>query len=317
MKLVVALALCFLAAGCAKEKEEPKVSAPSSLFEAADLQAGSPFQLTAAEIANEVSYATANLAPDSDDSTSLTETENDPGESCAEKKSDALAYSADKANAVIDATIDLKDCGMLDSQAGATLTYSVAEAKLLQWFGCKNDDIEDLDGVTIAASQDKDLSFAYCKSEEDVQAMSNLIIDLQGEGKDDDGNTVSAKIKLIQAFQTIDGDPCVATYLDGNWTWSDGCLAVQRIIFNEGELFVSATYNGIVESHDPHPWFEGGFVDLKVNNWTGKVTYAGGNTAPTWEMTDGSTTKSGTVSDYALASNSLAQAVKKYGIKFK
>lgn len=318
MKSVVALAIGLMAVGCAKEKEEPKVDPPSSLFETADLEAGTVGQIPANEISGYVSGAAYALSEEQDVGVSLDDEEDAAG-ACMRAKLEALTFSSDKANAMIDSTVDIKDCKVLDEEDRA-YQYDVAEVKVLAWFGCKNDDIEDLDGHAWSESKGSIPAFAYCKSEEDLQMMVNADFNLTATAENE-GQKLTLSARRIMATQTKDGDPCAATYADANWTWTDGCTLFDRLYLKGdvdgqavelgGESYLSAEYKSIVQSHDPHPFFESGQVALKIDNWTGTMTYAGGSSAPTWEMTDGSTTKQGSIMDFALTSGSFGAKVKK------
>lgn len=305
MKQVVALALGLLAVGCAKEREEAKVDPPSSLFESGSFQPGGA-RTSAAEVGGAVSSVASDLSQD--DKVGANLKGDDPAHDCMMKKIEALAYSADKANALIDATADLKDCKLMD-EGDRAYQYEIAEVKVRAWFGCKNADIQSLDGHPWSDSNGSLPGFDYCKSEEKVQVLVNGDFHVKAS-IEQSGKTVVVDGHSLLAVQTEDGEACTATYAAGNWTWADDCVRFDKtdvkaavdgdaseIALDES---VRAEYQQVVEAHDQHPWFESGSFALAYNNWSGTITFAGGSTPPTYEVSDGSVTKQGTVSEYAL-----------------
>lgn len=325
MKLVVALALGLTFVGCAKEEEKDEVDAPTSLFEASDLEAGNTSEINSESIPWSFSRAAFDLRADAPDDDEDDLSDND--KACRALQN-AVTYSADQANAKIDATIDLSACKFFDQEAqgdqeAVTFTYTKAEASQLYWFGCEDDDLEDLDGATSGSVTDDKPHLAFCRAEQEVQVMNNLKVEIEGSTDlEIQGQTYNYKLgmKMIVALQTAEGDPCYASYTEGFWTWDNTCQFVSRAITTvssfddnstsqEGvEEYFSAKFVDIVEAHDPQPWYESGHFDVKLNNWTGSLTFASGEDEPAYELNDGSTTVSGTLGGFGLTDSIRAYA---------
>lgn len=58
-----------------------------------------------------------------------------------------------------------------------------------------------------------------------------------------------------------------------------------------------------------HPYFKGGSMEVTLQNWTGTMTYSAADTAPTWSMSDGTDTLTGTL--HSTASLELSTPVRR------
>jgi hypothetical protein len=60
------------------------------------------------------------------------------------------------------------------------------------------------------------------------------------------------------------------------------------------------TSNGLREPIDGRGWYSAGKYDVVINNWTGSVNYSEDDSPPTYSITDGTETETGTFSALSL-----------------
>ena len=289
--------------GCrrVKKKEEGKIKPEFSLFSEQDLTPGALNSIPQDEVAaalagypalqsNSGSYGLADSASD-----------------CLSNTINALPVTAEKSNVKLFAEIDVKDC-FADADSG--LTIEPIPLRFLVWQGCKNDDLEKLDGKTIAeVSEEANIG---CSSEGSQQFIMNLDFKIIAKGevvKGDVSFPVAYEYRSLSAQQTADGSACTAAMDGDNWVWEDSCFHVSKQGVTQFDVggktiddalvgdFLKLSYAGIAESSSSTAsWYVGGRFDVILNDWTGTVTYSGADTPPAYSLVRGETTEDGSLS---------------------
>lgn len=301
MKLAGLVALPILIMAC--QKEEKGVLKPeSSIFNADDLKVPSGVDtISEQEISETLNYVGSLRAGSG---AALVE-----DSSCLQQRINALPIKADKANVSVVAEFDAKDCFAPDAMG--SLTLESLPVRFVVWLGCDNKDLEALDGKMFGAVSDE--VAIKCSTTGAKQGLTNLEFKLVASGtmEDDDGNPVSIRYtdRTVSAQQTADGQPCELSMEGDSWLYKNECVDVNKYEVTQFEAdgrsvpkaltgdYVRLEYIDIQQSTDQTiPWFEGGHFNLTLDNWTGTVAYTGGNVAPNWTMSNGTTEMSGTLS---------------------
>jgi hypothetical protein len=207
-----------------------------------------------------------------------------------------------------DASVDLAQC--LKNQAGSGDSSDVASkieanVRFLINITCPGVDLSEFSGKTINALGDEDPSSGLpsvleskCGLLPAVKVFSNALFEVKFPGLFD----VSSKIGMFNK----DGGACELTKVDGGYN-KNSCLNGTYEIakkteadgqqIEEKNLVLLEAVN-VVDSTDPTAvWFNGGKLNVTVNNFTGTLSYSGAAIAPTYTLASGSDSVTGQLSD--------------------
>jgi hypothetical protein len=170
-----------------------------------------------------------------------------------------------------------------------------------QW-GCDNQDFSSFDGKTygeLALSQE-----AVCASSTKIDTLLQIKITLAATA----GTKFNYEKQLFIGHSTAEGQPCTSTIDGSELKHADGCLFTNRDLDSiykvngtsdpdEGtEDFTQLETSSLVSSSgSDNVWFQSGKMKATLNNWTGDVTYVNPTTAPTYSITNGTETATGSL----------------------
>lgn len=200
--------------------------------------------------------------------------------------------------------IDVTQCFKELQKDPATKSLSVMLRLALQ-AGCDNQDFTSFDGKTMGevAALDK----SSCQNATQRNQLFNLRlltkIKSSQDGVEYDGENIAYSVKA-----TADGKPCTETVKLNALQITDGCLITERNFWSgmkvngkptdkEGtEDFTQLEMVGITSAAgDSNAWYQSGKMKTTLNNWTGDVTYSSTTTPPTYSLTNGSETLTGSL----------------------
>lgn len=299
MKKIVTVLLGIAAIGCQQEeKHEAKV--PGSLFSAEDLTKGNVSDLDA----DDVEYAIND--------SSVAEPGNSGGQGgfslqsddCVDDVFNTLTAGADEANLTVRGALDFKHC----FQDNPDFSVSKAEANVLFYVGCDDGKLKEFNGRSIKDLEDAD---GGCRDSETTKVIANAEIFIEGAEsfEDGEGNEVPVEVglRVLTATQS-EGGACEAKHEGGNVNWNNHCFSLERSYFTKllvngqssgtdaNEDFLKAQFENIVERDaSGFQWYESGKFLVELNNWKGEVVFNGAQNAPTWTMSNGTTTSSGSL----------------------
>ena len=170
-----------------------------------------------------------------------------------------------------------------------------------QW-GCDNQDFSSFDGKTygeLALSQE-----AVCASSTKIDTLLQIKITLAATA----GTKFNYEKQLFIGHSTAEGQPCTSTIDGSELKHADGCLFTNKDLDSiykvngtsdpdEGaEDFTQLETSSLVSSSgSDNVWFKSGKMKATINNWTGDVTYSNATTAPTYSISNGTETATGSL----------------------
>lgn len=171
--------------------------------------------------------------------------------------------------------------------------------------GCDNQDFASFDGKTFGEVVAIDKSSCHNATQRTYLSNVRFVTKIKSseDGIDYDAENIAYFVKA-----TADGKPCTETVRDNVLLTSDGCLITERKFWSgmkvngkptekEGtEDFTQLEMIGITSAAgDSNAWYQSGKMKTTLNNWTGDVIYSGTTTAPTYSLTNGSETATGSL----------------------
>lgn len=293
------MALVLLSA--CREEEKPTLQPPASLFDRDDLEPGRTLLLTTDEIEGRMANGVSLQA-------TTTDADRSAFDQCIRDELRELTLTADEVNLKLDETLDVAGC-----ETDPSVTVNEMSYRVRVWIGCKGRDVSGRDGERYGDSLD---ARRDCGDKDAYGVLVNLDVVLDADGTltftDENGTEQTVATSFRQrsrvALQTASGDPCENGHDGDEWAWSDDCRVVMRDSYErftigdrrstlEGrEDYARFTFNGIREADSGAPkWFSRGSLGVTVDDWSGSVTYYGATTPPTYTLTDGESTTTGTV----------------------
>ena len=281
-------------------------AAPSGFFlTAADLTPGTVYALSADDLASELDAEGSffDQRPESDDPS-------EDDSSCVEDALGGLKVEASGDRMTISGSLDLSSCldGLLGGADASGLDLALT-MKMYVEAQCEGEDLSMYDGqsITDIADSARDLD-ELCDGTFRMRnhLWSHTVLSgsatFSGQTITLDTDTTSAA-----ALQTTGDGPCVRTVSGDEVTYEDGCVETTH------EVNTRDRSNGMPSEKDgkdgisvlryvglrgtqagEHPYFTGGAMEVTLQNWTGTMTYTAAETAPTWSMSDGTDTRTGT-----------------------
>lgn len=281
-------------------------ASPSGFFlTAADLTPGTLYALPADDLASELDGESSffDQKPESDDPM-------DNDSSCVEDTLGALKVEASGDRMTISGSLDLSTCldGLLGGADASGLDLALT-MKMYVEAQCEGADLSMYDGqsITDIADSARDLD-ELCDGTFRMRNHLSSHTVLSGSATFS-GQTITLDTDTTSAaaLQTADGGPCVRTVSGDEVTYEDSCVETTH------EVNTRDRSNGTPSEKDgkdglsvlryvglrgtragEHPYFTGGAMEVTLQSWTGTMTYTDAETAPTWSMSDGTDTRTGT-----------------------
>lgn len=285
--------LCLPLLACQEEEEEEETEYLTTLSEpfatSTDLSAPSDVSTVSEYLAPEQLATESNIY---NNAPSLVLAAEDP-DACVEERMGALKFSVDGDTLSTGGVIDMADC--VDGTDGISVSsFSISVYLALT---CAGGDFSDYDGQSLFASTDDEDDFF---AEEPCDGLtSSLILNMEMAIEMSDGESTLTS----NSFDFLGTDSlgaCTETLSGTTFTLANDCVSVSSSSSSfDGQTtsnFARLAYTGITgEGDGSATWFSAGTIAFVLNNWTGTLTFTGSETAPTYEMTDGTSTLSGSL----------------------
>ena len=172
--------------------------------------------------------------------------------------------------------------------------------RVYAYIACSDTDLSAYNGKSAwdFVQSNSDLN---CSKDKNTRILSNAEVTF-----DIKSDTASLTSRSLSGMMAADGKPCPRQF-DGTTFKTDGCTEFSKSVSSStfspttgGNPTTSSkstltleTYSGI--SGEPGKrYFSSGKFDVTFNAWKGTVNYTGSATAPTYSITDGKQTMSGT-----------------------
>lgn len=190
--------------------------------------------------------------------------------------------------------------GCAQESSGSSVTAATLRIAF-QW-GCDNQDFASFDGKTygeLAQSQEE-----VCTKATNIKSLLHVRTILAAiKGAD-----FSREKRLFMGQATAAGEPCTSSFDGTVLKHSDGCFFTNRDLDSiykingaadpkEGtEDFSQLETSSLVSANGSNNvWFQSGKMKATINNWNGEVTYSNTSTAPTYSISNGTETATGTI----------------------
>jgi hypothetical protein len=329
-----ALALGLGACG-KKEESEAKIEvAEVGFLASSDLTpSGTVNDMDADRAQMELEYS-GDFYLNESDSAALTQ-----GGDCIKALIDALVAEAGENSLKVEADIDMSDCfktmmGTGDDGPKMTWETVTASMQIGMGLGCDGGDFSDYDGKTLGELTEDDGSIeGICADGEARTFLLNMAMvsaataTFTMEGQE---HKFEMEMRNYDAEATADVGPCEDTRDGSTWTFGT-CLSVSRSVdvkqLVDGEQRNGATANvedyskivrvGVTGADDKTTrYYASGSFDVTINNWNGTVTNVDGATAPTYKLSNGDETITGTVGEDSSDSGATLLARKRAMTRF-
>ncbi|RYZ81286.1 MAG: hypothetical protein EOP04_24285 [Proteobacteria bacterium] len=221
--------------------------------------------------------------------------EEDAVSSCLQVQVEGVKLKAYGDTVSFDATLDAAAC-IASSFKEANATEVKIEKAIISTYleaSCEGKDFSALNGKTLkeAATALEGECEGKITNFESSLSSSKGTITLAGQ-------TIKFDIETTTANSKSDGTACVATIANGVRT-ENGCVSVEKTvdaIDPTNNSFRKTTSNNLTWNEaNPGDYYDSGSFSVVVNNWSGTITYSGATTPPTFSITNGTTTETGTL----------------------
>lgn len=192
--------------------------------------------------------------------------------------------------------------GCAQESFGPEVTAAPSTLRIAFQWGCDNQDFSSFDGKTYGElSQSEE---AVCTTATKINSLLHVRMILAAKR----GSDFDYEKRLFMGKATATGQPCTSA-VDGTvLKHADGCFFTNRDVNSiykvsgaskpeEGfEDFSQLETSNLVSANgSTNVWFQSGKMKAILNNWTGEVTYSSATTAPTYSISNGPDTATGTI----------------------
>lgn len=196
----------------------------------------------------------------------------------------------------------LKADGLADLSISGYARYTVPTRMFVEVHYACEKDVSALNGASL-----QDLSNATCgvlhatSFRNSMDAETTLVAEENGKQEE-----LSYPVATERLRMGADGGLCSETQNGDKVVVDSGC--VQGIYSKTGPsnnttvIYFLARQRELTATVGPHIWYDAGEVEVDANNWTGTVTYQGGDSAPTYDMKNGKVEIKGSLSSDAQLS---------------
>jgi hypothetical protein len=289
--------------------------APDSFLAVADISKGSKVNtIVKANLDSEVK----NISSFYDDDPTT-----DSNADCVPKLMNKLTIKSYGSYIGVGAEIDITSC-MSELFNDPDIKVAPSSLRIAFQGGCDNEDFSKLDGKTF---EDFDkMEGTGCLNATKLNELLNMKITMAGAGSKLGQNIAFESVSFL-ATATATMQPCTSTVSNEVRTHADGCLRTDRSVWStykingtpgplEGtEDFSQLESSGIVQAKGNNTWYQSGKMKTTINNWTGEVAYRGTTTAPTYNMSNGSETATGSLNATRSATSpSIVRQITQYAV---
>ncbi|RZA26824.1 MAG: hypothetical protein EOP10_02365 [Proteobacteria bacterium] len=218
-----------------------------------------------------------------------------PSNICFETQVEDLKLKAVGDTISVDSSVDIGSCLATYYKNLGASEVKIEKAAYGFYFetSCAGGDYSAANGKNL---KDAEAIFdSDCKST--ISNLSSTVFTLKGSITVQ-GQVIKFDNESTTAISKADGTPCTITLANGVRT-ENGCVEVTRTVnaIDPAEnFFQKSTSNNLTWTEaTPGNYFESGSLSVVVNNWKGTITYSGASTPPTYSITDGTSTETGTL----------------------
>lgn len=328
LKIYLPLLALALNVSCSKDDESDSKLAPAPeapfLTTEALAQPSAVSALSATEVKDELennrsyfenSDATFSLEDSSEVEEGATEEASaDPESKCLQDIYKSTKVKViDRSKVIFSVSYDLSSCfaemqssGSEPTQ-GAQLKFTESKGLLYGELSCEGSDFSALDGKSIT-DLEGDTSTQTCATKRTY--LLNSSASTKGEVVYGE-KTYNFDSTYASAESTADNQACVNEVKDGVYSALGSCRRVDITVSNyngqtEASFFMTESKDLKWELNKP--WFSSGSMSVMLNDWSGTVTYTGSDAAPTYTLTKGGETVSGSFSSTAALLSSKVKA---------
>ncbi|RYZ53459.1 MAG: hypothetical protein EOP07_17775 [Proteobacteria bacterium] len=176
--------------------------------------------------------------------------------------------------------------------SGLTVTVDTISSSIYSSIECEGWDPSPYVGKPSSALEDETLS---CKGTARVQSSTKTVMKFTIKT---DGVTQKIDTLSVGSQSSADNQACVST-VSGAKRTVDACVNIAKEIDNveaNSNTYLKMTSDRLVQANDSNsPYFDSGSYKIQLNDWTGKVTFAGEQADPSYTLTNGTRTETGTL----------------------
>lgn len=226
-------------------------------------------------------------------------------ESCITKIMAALPVKSYGSYAGVGAEVDITSCAQ-ELFNDPSIKAAPSSLRLALQAGCNNGDFSSFEGKTFAETYN--IKSTACANATSLTSLLQTRLILAATVTKS-GATATIEDRDFSSNATASGQPCSETVEGLTTKHADGCLSTRRkvqSVYNingvpdskEGtEDFSQLETSSLVSSvGDTNIWYKSGKMKVTLNNWNGDVTYSSTSTAPTYSMSNGTETATGSLS---------------------
>jgi len=233
-------------------------------------------------------------------------------DTCMEKNQPRVSI-IDKSTINVDANIDLLQC--FKETAGSSSPSSEGGQFSMRFvfnITCPGADLSDLQGKTLdeVGLGGNDAFSAVieskCKTGDTYKTFGNVYFVMKSDANTRQSNEIVAKFAQFAK----DGSACTHTKTAAGYR-SNECQSVSYLTvsspgLSKKDLSIFETSNLLTDLGSNSTWFAGGAYKVTLNNFTGTLTYPGANAAPSYTLSGGGETLTGSLSSPTLHVESLS-----------
>lgn len=265
--------------------------------------------LTASEVQNEINGTAGLYANKPKKPAKALDAASDK---CFDDRLAAMKFHASGKKGYFASTFDFSDClrqsfASPSSEQAIRIDALAFTLRFLIRLECTTDDLTAFDGKSLnemkaAAGDPSGADRPPCKDYKSLFQSSMQVNFKLSSTAVGESNSIEQETTTISAQAQADGSLCHYK-AEGNKVMLDGdCVEASRDTFQvdkvngrsggkEGkEEIKKIVLKAVVEGPAKPTYFETGSADMTLNDWTGSVTFAGGENAPTWSMKSGAKT---------------------------
>jgi hypothetical protein len=196
---------------------------------------------------------------------------------------------------VFESSVDHSNCFKTAAAKieGLTLTVVAASTTSYTSFECAGWDPKPFAGKTFTDLGEDEVE---CKGTGTAMSSSKQVMNYTIVSE---GTTIKVDQQSIHSSATADNKPCTYT-LNGTKRMKDGCVTITKEVDGveaDANIYVKLTADKLVQEDDSESEiFDSGSYKVELNGWTGKITYQGTAGDPSFTLTNGTVTESGTFS---------------------
>lgn len=206
-----------------------------------------------------------------------------------------LPVSAKDDTLTLDVALDFSTCVQKSFGSifpGATVDVRKAFIGFYNLATCDGQDLSSFDGTKLKDLPDR----GPCEGSGKLLTNSRINLDLSVTL---DGQTFTLTNTSYTATATLANEPCTYSGTAEARTVSNDCVSVSKTITSSPEAsteYSKFSYKDLTwADSEANTWYSQGSMDLLINNWTGSIVFTGPLENPTYNLSNGVDTLTGTL----------------------